>query len=63
MDFLGGSAPPAKLLGGPNRGWHAVPARILGVSMAEPEKGVLIILDVTIGRLHEYFHLTGRGIK
>ncbi len=26
-----------------NRGWHAVAARILGVSMAEPEKGILII--------------------
>ncbi len=32
-----------QLLGGPNRGWHAVLARILGVSMAEPEKGILII--------------------
>ena len=26
MGFLGESAPAAKLLGGPNRGWHAVPA-------------------------------------
>ncbi len=32
-----------QLLGGPNRGWHAVAARILGVSMAEAEKGILII--------------------
>ncbi len=34
---------PRQLLGGPNRGWHAVPATILGVTMAEPEKGILII--------------------
>jgi len=43
MGFRGESVSPAKLLGGPSRGWHAVPARILNVSMAEPEKGILII--------------------
>ena len=43
MGFHGESASPAKLLGGPNRGWPEVPARILGVSMAELEKGILII--------------------
>ncbi len=43
MGFLGESAPPRQLLGDPNRGWPAVAARILGVSMAEPEKGILII--------------------
>ena len=40
---------PRQLLGGPNRGWHAVAARILGVSMAEPEKGILIIWIRGIG--------------
>ena len=48
MGFLGESAPPASCLGGPNRGWHAVTARILGVSMAEPEKEILIILAHTL---------------
>jgi len=43
MGFLGESAPPASCLRFPNGGWHAVAARILGVSMAEPEKGILII--------------------
>ena len=42
MGFFGESAPPAKLLAGPNGGWHAVTGRILGVSMAELEKGILI---------------------
>ncbi len=39
---------PRQLLWGPNRGWHADAARILGVSMAEPEKVILIILAHTL---------------
>jgi len=43
MGFLGEAVSLASCFGDSKRVWHAVPAIILGVSMAEPEKGILII--------------------
>ncbi len=43
MGFLYELASPAKLLGVPYRGWHAIPANILGVSMTELEMGIHFI--------------------
>jgi len=37
------SAPPASRLRLPNGGWHTASGRILGVSIAEPPKGIPII--------------------
>ncbi len=42
MGFSGESAPPPAAWEA-NRAWHAVTGRILGVSMAEPQKGIPII--------------------
>jgi len=43
MGFLGESAPPASCLGVPIEAGTRSPDRILEVSVAEPEKGILII--------------------
>ena len=38
--------PPSSSLGLPNGGRHAVAGRILGVSIAEPQKGIYIIMNL-----------------
>ncbi len=43
MGFLGELAPPASRLRLPNGAWHTASGRILGVSIAEPPKGIPII--------------------
>ncbi len=48
MGFLGESAPPASRFRLPHGGWHTASGRILGVSIAEPPKGIPIIPTVVI---------------
>ena len=48
MGLHGESAPPASRLRLPKGGWHAVTGSILRVSIAEPQKGIPIILTCSI---------------